>query len=185
MVVRFVRPPFSRLVVAGAVFHGIALLLFILAAANAFGNSTGDYAAITGATGVGTLLHLVLLLINAMVRAEHTYYSEDTRLAFAFDQWYAVSSLAGCGLALAAAIGLWLADSAVIIAGLVAVALVSAPALSVLSHVVPVARDASASMEEGKRGTEATRAAYGMPIQRNAFQQRTGMETGALQLLTQ
>lgn len=138
VVVRFVRAPFSRLVIAGAIFHAAALTIFVLAAAGAFGAVVGGHVAVTVTCAVGIVLHLALLLVNVMARAEDARLTEDGRRAFAYDQWYAVVGIVGTASALVIAVGLWLASGAALVSALVALALTTTPALTVLTFAVPL-----------------------------------------------
>jgi hypothetical protein len=136
MVVRYLRPPFSRLIVAGLIFQVAALIVFIVVAAGALTGS-GGFVAVTVTVSVGIVLHLLLFLFNIFVRAEYAQERDDARMIMAADQWYSIAGLAGCIIVLFATLGLWLGHGTTLVASLIGLVLVSGPALSVLTYVMP------------------------------------------------
>ena len=147
MVRRYVKPPYSRLVIAGVLFQVAAFIVFTLAATNAM---TGEsaLAGVTGTAAAGLLLHLLLLIFNMAVRAEHAAERDDARMMLSADQWYAAAAMIGCILTLIVTVGIWLGNASASTAGTLALALVSVPALSILTFAPVLPREAYIELEE-------------------------------------
>ena len=156
MTTRFVKPPFTRLVVVGAVYQVIAYIVYVLSGTVAF-TPVGAFAAVTATSAVGLVLHLLLLLVNIFVRADFAHDSEDARYAFSFDQWYAMVGLVSSLIVLVTVAGLWIAGTSVTLAGIIGLALMTGPALAVLNFVLPLPREGGITIEEGRNLVDSLR----------------------------